>query len=100
MRQLTEAELAVSANLLKRDTAARLELTATTFSWPERALIGVALGGAIFLSGHWQELPTAASVLLAVCAGTLPYFYFELRRLRKQVNALTQLVLHAKHSDA
>ena len=100
MRQLTEAEIEVSARTLQRDTAARVELTHQGFNWFERAICGLAAGGVVFLSGKWQELPTTAGVLLAAFAGALPYLYFEIRRLRKQVDALTQLVMHAKRSDA
>jgi len=100
MRPLTEAEIEVSARTLQRETAARVELADLELSWFERAICGLTVGGVVFLSGKWQELPTTASLLLAACAGALPYLYFETRRLRKQVNALTQLVKHAKRNDA
>jgi hypothetical protein len=100
MRQLTDAELAVSAREIQRDTAARAELTGLSFNWFERTICGLSIGAVVYLSGRWHELPITASVLLTVCAGILPYFYFEVRRLRKQVNALNHLVMHSKRSDA
>ncbi len=100
MKQLTEAELAVSARNLQRDTAARIELTEPNFNWLKPVICGLSVGAVVYLSGSWQGLPITAAVLLSACAGTLPYVYFEIVRLRKQVNALTQLVMHAKRSDA
>lgn len=96
MRQLTEAEIAISARDLQRDTAALEALTGKNFNWTERMICSVAVGGVVFLSASWRELPLSARLVLVTCATALPYLIFEVMRLRKQVNALTQLVVHGK----
>lgn len=98
MRQLTEAEIAVSARDLQRETAALGALTGQSLNLFERMICGLALGGVVFLSGMWHDLPISAVLLLAACAGAMPYLCFEVRRLRKQVKALTQLVVNAKRA--
>jgi hypothetical protein len=100
MRPQTEAELEVSARTLYRDTAAQEDLFRHDLRWFEGAICGLAVGAVVLLSSKWPELPVTASLLLAGCAGAMPYLYFEVKRLRKQVNALAHLVLHAKRSDA
>ncbi len=97
---MTEAELRLAAKALNRDTAAREDLSESKASWWEQACCGLAAGAVVMFSSKWQELPVAAGVLLAAGAAAMPYLYFEIRRLRRQVNALTQLVLHGERSDA
>lgn len=99
MRPLTEAEVELSARALNRDTAARENLARTELAWPERTTCALTAAVVMLLSSKWHDLPVAASALLTGCAAAMPYLYFEIRRLRKQVIALTQLVLHSARGD-
>ena len=100
MPSMTEAEMNLSAKALNRDTAARRELEELGPRWWERAVCGLAAGAVVLFSAKWHELPLAAGALLTGCAAAMPYLYFELRRLRKQVNAISHLILHTKRGDA
>ena len=101
MTPLTDVENELLLRALNCEIAAREELTRTETMWSERAIGGITAGVVVFFSAKWsQVLPLPAAALLVVFAAAMPYFYFEFRRLRRQVSALTHLVLHAKRSDA
>ena len=100
MKKLTAAELEITADSLRREAAAKVELSVQNQGWFERTICALTVASVVYLSARWPELPMTASILLAGCAGALPILYFEVRRLRKQVDALIQIALHAKHSDA
>lgn len=97
---LTEAELTLSAKELRRDASAREALAESNPNWSERMICGLWSCSIIFVSVNWLGLSMSAGAVLAGCAGAIPYFYFEIRRLRRQVNALAHLVGRAERGDA
>ena len=101
MTQLTDATDDHSLRALDREMAAREELARTERTWWEGLIGGISIGGVVYFSAQWwQVLPMPAVAVLAGCAAAMPYIYFELKRLRRQVNALTHLLLDGKRSDA